>query len=199
MGNSEDEGDATEANGFICPLCQREISRLSLLITKCGHNFHRECIAIHARTKTSCPTCKAVCFENPAPKGSVAANTRQQSQLLSSPANLNQAESAPSATSIQMAVSQAVLSMQDNILIRLSEQMVQIIEANITSKIQPLIEAQCQPSQVQSPHDVHMNFNQPRLASRSTLSQDLQHRPETGNSVSAEAQTASVLTILYTG
>lgn len=31
--------------------------------TKCGHELHKACITTNAKSKSSCPTCKVVCFE----------------------------------------------------------------------------------------------------------------------------------------
>nr|XP_043066517.1 ERAD-associated E3 ubiquitin-protein ligase HRD1A-like [Drosophila bipectinata] len=121
-----EKGAATPMKMPICMICNKEMAT-GRARTKCGHEFHKTCITTHARSKSSCPTCKVVCFEKvQAASDTTAASTSQQTRRPDSPCGTSQAgsqsESLGSTAELQALVSQSVSAMQATLLEQLSTQ-----------------------------------------------------------------------------
>ncbi|XP_032309157.1 uncharacterized protein LOC116655405 [Drosophila ananassae] len=120
-----EKGAATPKKGSICTLCNKERTT-GRARTKCGHVFHKACIATHAKSKLSCPTCKVACFEKAQAAGvRTGASTSQLTRRGDSPCGTSQAssqaESAGGTAVLCSIVSQLISAMQATLLEQLSE------------------------------------------------------------------------------
>ncbi|XP_041565648.1 uncharacterized protein LOC108148614 isoform X3 [Drosophila elegans] len=111
--------------GSKCKLCEKDLAISTTYKTKCGHDFHKTCITSHSKTHRECPICGIICFQLP-PSGKTIVN----SPAPSGKTGENRAE-----VDIGNLVTQAVQGMKNDLLTQLSQQMAQIIQANIAALV----------------------------------------------------------------
>lgn len=46
-----------------CPICYEVINKNNLCITRCGHNFHLDCLLKSTNTSECCPICRNILKE----------------------------------------------------------------------------------------------------------------------------------------
>jgi hypothetical protein len=44
----------------ICAICMENLSKVDLMITRCGHQFHSTCMITHLKQKPDCPLCRGI-------------------------------------------------------------------------------------------------------------------------------------------
>lgn len=133
MADSDKEEIGTEAN---CPLCEKPLATATVFKTKSGHEFHKNCLGIHSKTNRECPTCKAICFTI-----SATTPTEKKAGKVDSPGPSGTRENI-SAAEVGNIVAQAMHGARNEILTELSQQMAQLIQANL---------AACMPRNLQTP------------------------------------------------
>lgn len=45
-----------------CPICMEHLTPVNLMITKCGHQFHTNCMLIYLKHKNDCPMCRGIIY-----------------------------------------------------------------------------------------------------------------------------------------
>jgi len=45
-----------------CPICMENLTPVNLMITKCGHQFHTNCMLIYLKHKNDCPMCRNIIY-----------------------------------------------------------------------------------------------------------------------------------------
>ncbi|XP_041451807.1 RING-H2 finger protein ATL77-like [Drosophila obscura] len=114
MGKPED--DPAPGSAPQCQLCGKTLAAAPTLKTKCGHEFHKNCIEAYVKTHTTCPTCKAICVEKGTPH-----NTRAQAKKMEAAAMTSEIVSGM--------VTQAISTMQEEVVAQLTDRMAEIIQS----------------------------------------------------------------------
>lgn len=136
--------EGAEATPINCTLCGKELGQEGIFKTRCKQEYHKSCLSAYSKKHGKCPSCNTACFEVvPTSSGSHGPKQTSVSKVGASAKNSGDgSESEPlawtSTEAVGAMITEAVKSMQNEMMAQLSGHMPQFIQSNVAAQFRSL-------------------------------------------------------------